>query len=185
LIAPMCNFEGEFSLRQYQDIVETIQFSGHGYHDCNSGDDALDADYDDWYWGRIPLNEQQTLIYYHYPACSRHDVFSIAFIADKQFGLKQVQSCFIQEKNPTLTLSLMTIARSIEILGTIDQKTLHFRIQQSDALEIGPFYYRYLITAEDEHQVRMPFHGISEYFNAHRLRSRFVQMLIKTPMQSL
>lgn len=185
LVAPICSFNGELSLRQYQDTLETLQFSGHGYHDCNSGNDALDADYDDWYWGRIPLNEQQSLIYYHYPSCSRHDAFSIAFIADKQLGLQQVQDCTIQTENPIFTLALLTIARSIVIQGTIGQKIIHMCIQQADALEIGPFYYRYRIIAEDEHQVPMPFHGISEYFNARRLRSRLVRMMIKTPMQRI
>ena len=183
LIAPMCEVQGELSIRQYQDESESLVFSGHGYHDCNSGDDALDADYDDWYWGRIPLDEHRTLIYYHYPPCSRHAAFSIAFIADSEHGIRQVEDCSIQLNDVNMTFSLMKIAQTIEISGFISGEPIDLKLTNVNTMEFGPFYYRYATVIQSPQSGSTPFHGISEYFNAHRLRSPLVRSMIKTPMQ--
>jgi carotenoid 1,2-hydratase len=181
LIAPQCKVEGNLSLSQYDDIYSEWTFEGHGYHDCNSGTDALYADYDDWYWGRCQIDNDQTIIYYHYPMSHENEELSIGFIADSVHGIKKIEQCRIQLENVKLTSSLMRIASLINIQGTIDGEELNIRISHAHALEFGPFYYRYLIESETN-QYPHNNHGIAEYFNAKRLKSRLVRTMIKTPM---
>jgi carotenoid 1,2-hydratase len=185
LIAPMCQVDGNIILRQYEDEIEELQFSGHGYHDCNSGDDALDADYDDWYWGRLPINDRQTLIYYHYPACSRHDEMSIAFIADSEVGIQNIEHCMIQLSDFRMTTSLMRIAHAISIEGEFLGKQFKLCIDHGETLEFGPFYYRFLTKTKTTNTEFIQSKGISEYFNARRLRSPLVRTMIKTPMHRI
>ncbi|MFM8839572.1 MAG: hypothetical protein ACKOFB_00520 [bacterium] len=184
LIAPLCTVSGEISLMQYQQEYASINFSGHGYHDCNAGNDALDADYDEWYWGRIPLDEAKTLIYYHYPKCSRHREYSIAFVSDAN-GIHPIDECTITLNNISLTSSLMSIARSIQIMGTIAGNTFQALIRHQETLEFGPFYYRFLTSILHTDGDARTYHGISEYFNARRLRSGLVRTMIKTPIKRI
>jgi hypothetical protein len=182
LIAPQCTVEGNFALSQYDDIHSEWIFNGHGYHDCNSGTDALDADYDDWYWGRCDIGNNQTIIYYHYPSSPNTQELSIGFIADSAHGIRKIEQCSIKLEDITITSSLMRIASSIIIQGFISGKSLNIRINHIHTLEFGPFYYRFMIKTESD---MLPQHnlGIAEYFNAKRLKSRLVRTMIKTPMQ--
>ena len=182
LIAPQCTVEGNLALAEYDDIHSEWTFNGHGYHDCNSGNDALDADYDDWYWGRCPINEEQSIIYYHYPKSQRNQELNIAFLADAQKGIRQIEACSIKLEDMKLTSSLMSIARSIHIEGRVEGAVFTITIKHLQAMEFGPFYYRFLIEARSNANVKDK-HGIAEYFNAKRLRSGIVRAMIKTPMQ--
>lgn len=182
LIAPQCNVEGNLALAEYDDIYAEWSFNGHGYHDCNSGNDALDADYDDWYWGRCPIDDRQSIIYYHYPQSHGNDALSIAFLADEHDGIRQITDCSIKLGDVKLTSSLMHIAHVIDIEGMIDGAAFNITIKHLQAIEFGPFYYRFLIDAEMSGTTQSR-HGIAEYFNAKRLKSRIVRTMIKTPMQ--
>jgi carotenoid 1,2-hydratase len=182
LIVPQCSVEGQLTLIQYEDIHTEWTCSGHGYHDCNSGNDSLDADYDDWYWGRCDIGKKQSIIYYHYPASSRNEAMSIAFLADEEYGIRQLSTCSIELLNMRMTTSLMNIASTLIIRGYIDESPIEILINIESILEFGPFYYRYLIEAQSG-DLKSPKKGIAEYFNAKRLKSRIVRTMIKTPIQ--
>ncbi len=182
LIAPQCSVDGNLALAEYDDIYNEWSFNGHGYHDCNSGNDSLDADYDDWYWGRCPINDEQSIIYYHYPASQRNKELSIVFLADEERGMKQIEACSIKLGDVKLTSSLMSIANSIHIDGMMDGIAFKITIKHLQAMEFGPFYYRFLIETRSN-GTSNGHHGIAEYFNAKRLKSGIVRTMIKTPMQ--
>lgn len=182
LIAPQCAVEGNLALAEYEDIHSEWSFNGHGYHDCNSGNDALDADYDDWYWGRCPINDEQSIIYYHYPKSRRNQELNIAFLADPRKGIQHLEDCSIKLCDVKLTSSLMNMAHAIQIEGMIEGAAFNITIKQLQAMEFGPFYYRFLIEAQSN-GTSNGHHGIAEYFNAKRLKSGIVRAMIKTPMQ--
>ncbi|MEY3688470.1 MAG: hypothetical protein RIT37_32 [Bacteroidota bacterium] len=182
LIAPQCDVSGHLTFSQYEDIHSEWTFDGHGYHDCNSGKDALYADYSEWYWGRCEIENNQTVIYYHYPASADQQELSIAYLADSSHGIRAIEDCVISLEHKKLTSSLMNIASTITINGTIDGNAIALHIKHLNALEFGPFYYRFLIESSTSTSPSKK-HGIAEYFNAKRLKSRLVRTMIKTPMQ--
>ena len=182
LIAPQCEVSGHLTFYQYEDIHSEWTFDGHGYHDCNSGKDALYADYDEWYWGRCDIGNNQIIIYYHYPETTYQKELCIAYIADPMQGIKRIEGCVITLNTKRLTSSLMNIASEIHISGHIEQSAITFQVNHLNALEFGPFYYRFFIASSTKSSATT-IHGIAEYFNAKRLRSCIVRTMIKTPMQ--
>jgi hypothetical protein len=84
-----------------------------------------------------------------------------------------------------MTTSLMRIAHAISIEGEFLGKQFKLCIDHGETLEFGPFYYRFLTKTKTTNTEFIQSKGISEYFNAQRLRSPLVRTMIKTPMHRI
>ena len=63
---PMCRVEGTIHLRDAASAIETIRFTGDGYHDHNYGPGPIGPGLRRWIWGRAMIDGQ--VITFHHAA---------------------------------------------------------------------------------------------------------------------
>lgn len=146
----------------------TVKFEGQGYHDHNTGQEPMQNEFNDWYWGRFHFNDA-TLVYYvmNRKAEQQHRAWLIAN------NNSEVLQSFdeVELVDSGLTLFGLNTARK---LGFRSGDT-EIRIQQSQLLDNGPFYRRYQSDAFlsiADGQVVESVKGITEYIRPDRIYSK-------------
>jgi carotenoid 1,2-hydratase len=191
LIAPDCTVSGNIEIQEYGSPTLQYTVQARGYHDHNTGLRPLTQDYYEWYWGRIHLPDNQTLVYYYYPAGEKQQELSLAaFILPGNNSNEILNSLFAQDiqiipHSVRLTAGGLYCAESLEIYGIFPNgEAFTAIVQHKKRIEFGPFYYRYISECQFTYQQKHHYseQAISEYFNAARLQNPFVHMLIKTPI---
>lgn len=154
----------------------TIAFRGRGYHDHNSGEEPMDNEFANWYWGRFHF-DYATLIYYVMNGKNKQQRQQQAWLIDTA-GRKMV------DKFDHIDIS----DKSLSIFGLHSARMLNFQaegaevhVQQSQKLDNGPFYQRFrsegflrLTQSGVVESVR----GITEYLCPGRIRMRLFWPLV-------
>jgi carotenoid 1,2-hydratase len=177
LVQPRAEVTAELSLNIKGERRE-IEFDGLGYHDHNTGQEPMRKEFDDWYWGRFHF-DYATLVYY--VMNRRNEQQHRAWLIDNESlnVLKQFKTISLADKG--LTLFGLNTAHK---LGFKSDGT-EIQIQQSQLLDNGPFYQRFLSDAflkvPSQNTVESA-KGITEYIRPGRIYTRifwpFVNMRI-------
>lgn|GEM_PF-568632 len=141
-VAPVCRVEGE---------VNSIQFSGLGYHDHNFGQLPW-ADTDTWYWGRAVLpcsdDKVRALVYYHVVNFAQENQ-SIAFVCTNG-DVEVIAPGPHSTRNKPEKVQYTTAGRFYYPIGFSDIEDFElgtFIKMGSTAkrfIQSGPFYQRYI-----------------------------------------
>lgn len=176
LVQPKAKVSGEIKLWDgKQEHVFTIQASG--YHDHNIGFEPLEKQFDEWYWGRIHL-EEETLIWYLLR--EHHNVTSQAWLIPDH-PARQVESVQISPiGNPRTSLFGLRVHPGYRIT-TPDRD---FLVEQDYLWDNGPFYQRFRLKASVEKGAsamkNSTHYGIGEYMYPSRIQSKWTRPLINT-----
>lgn len=172
LVQPRSEVNGDIHI-ETQKGNKTISFEGRGYHDHNIGHEPMRDEFSDWYWGRLHFSAA-TLVYYVMNRKATHQ--HCAWLIDSEHN--------IVERFSDITLS--DTGRSIfglSMAHKIDIQSEHtqIQIQQSNLLDNGPFYRRFLsdgLLKVDGQTVPEPASGITEYIRPDRIYSRIFWPLV-------
>ena len=172
LVQPRSEVEGTIHIETKKDD-KVISFEGRGYHDHNTGHEPMREEFSDWYWGRFHFSTA-TLVYYimNRKKTQQH----CAWLIDTQSN--------IAERFDTIHLS--DTGRSLFGLSTahkihIQSEHTEIQIQQSNLLDNGPFYRRFLsegLLQLDDQAIPEPARGITEYIRPDRIYSRIFWPLV-------
>jgi carotenoid 1,2-hydratase len=151
-VAPLARIEVD--LRE-----PAVKFSGHGYHDANTGDAPLESSFDTWGWSRARADDVACLTYD--VRCASGAELNHAFTVDARGSVRPLERTW---RTP-LARSSWGLARHARVdLGE------GARIERS--LEDGPFYTRSLVGTR---LMGQPVLAVHETLAAHRLRRRWVR----------
>lgn len=145
-----------------------LRFRGHGYHDANAGDVALEASFARWCWARGPRAGGGAFLTYDTVELGGRRG-AIALAVDGHGAVMPLASLADRRLRPTLW-ALGRRARSDEDGGARVVRTL----------EDTPFYARSLVAARLAGEEVVAMH---EAISLSRLRSRLVQTLIPYRMR--
>jgi len=178
LVAPRVQATVELSLREHGVELATAQWSGLAYRDHNTGRRPLQADFGDWYWGRVH-GPDATVVFLITPDAAEPFQFcgTVRQGADHVDAWTDLQ-VDLQRHRPTM-MGLWA-ARTIVVRGRTADGTVHEAIcHQQRIVENGPFYQRYLShwTLDGVPQGQ----GTSEYMRADRLGRSWLQPFLRLP----
>lgn len=175
LIQPRSEVQANINLIIGERSSREICFSGTGYHDQNAGKEPMKEHFSDWYWGRFHF-QAATLIYY---------------VMNQNDG-EQLQNAWLLNPDSgaiidqLIDIELNDSSRSIFGLSSAHRLSLEFeqadvQIQQSVAVDDGPFYQRFLSEGflnRPEDQLLESSKGITEYIDPHRIHARLFWPLV-------
>src|SRR5699024_3307119 len=164
LTQPRAEVRGEFQLQTDGEKKGTINFKGTGYHDANAGKNPLRNDFKDWYWGRFHF-EETTLIYYLMN--KRDERQEYAWLLD---GGNNVIQSFEEANFGDYGYSVFGLYQSHKM--EISAGSLSIQIQQSEVVDNGPFYRRFISDAflyDRDAEYLQKATGITEYIRPDRI----------------
>lgn len=177
LVQPRAEVSAELNLH-IKEERQTIQFTGRGYHDHNTGREPMRNQFDNWYWGRFHY-DSATFMYY--VLNRREEQQHHAWLLDIENGnvVEHFNEISLADKGVTF-FGLQTSHK----LG-FKSDNFEIQVQQSQLLDNGPFYRRYQSDAfmriHGKYGVASA-KGISEYIRPDRIYARifwpFVNMRI-------
>lgn len=178
LTQPRATVETRLSLDSAVGGRQEIQWRGTGYHDHNIGQEPMKNEFTDWYWGRFHFPEH-TLIYYLMRTGT--GLSYKAWLLDGQMQLKHILTSGRLESYISNAF-MLPAARVIELRGEKEaDKDVKVMIQQSQTVDSGPFYYRFLSEAilHDGPQDKIEqARGITEYIRPARIHYRLFWPLV-------
>lgn len=164
LIQPRAEVQGTIQLSCEADIRQVVRFHGEGYHDHNTGQEPMKDEFRDWYWGR-----------FHFP------VYTLVYYVMNRQHRQQHRAWLIDEKSRSVIEKFENVQlkdRGSTIFGLQSARKLVLRngqseitVQQSELLDNGPFYQRFLSDAFlslDGRDIQKS-RGISEYIHPARI----------------
>ena len=178
LVAPRVRSSVSLSLAENGVTMVKAAWEGLAYRDHNYGTRPLQADFGDWFWGRVHTDDR-TLVYLAAPDAARpfllcgevvDDGSSVAPWSDVQIRVEQVR--------PSI-MGLMA-GRRITLTGTDPRgRTARLHCHNRHVVEDGPFYQRYL--SEWSLDGADLGRGTSEYMLASRLGARWIRPFLRLP----
>ena len=148
-----------------------IRWSGTGYLDMNSGDAALERDFQDWCWSRAALSDGSTVILYDVTRRQGQDL-AVAIRVDGQGRVEDVEL----PPRAVLPSTLWGIARETRSdAGTGASRGAAV----AATFEDGPFYSRSLLSTNLLGE-RVP--AVHESLSLDRFRQGWVQFLLRFKM---
>lgn len=178
LTQPKAKVKAQIVLKSALDGPREIQWTGTGYHDHNLGNEPMKNEFTDWYWGRFHFPEH-TLIYY----LMRTDngLSYKAWLLDRHMKLQHSLTSGRLESYISNAF-MLPAARIIELKEDNPAgEGVKVMIQQSQAIDSGPFYYRFRSEAilhigpsDMIEQAR----GITEYIRPARIHYRLFWPLV-------
>lgn len=178
LTQPRASVVAQLELKSALEQTREIRWKGTGYHDHNLGSEPMKNEFTDWYWGRFHFPEH-TLIYY----LMRTDegLSYKAWLLDGQMKLQHTLTSGRLESYINNAF-MLPAARIIELREENSTgEGVRVMIQQSQAIDSGPFYYRFRSEAmlhigprDMIEQAR----GITEYIRPDRIHYRLFWPLV-------
>ncbi|SMO78318.1 hypothetical protein [Fodinibius sediminis] len=177
LVQPRAEVEGTIAIGVRGEAMQTIAFRGVGYHDHNTGREPMRNEFTDWYWGRFHF-DHATLVYY---------------VMNRKNQNRKHRAWLIDRSNSRLLRSFDTIEttdKSWSIFGLRSARQLTFqadgtevRVQQSNLVDNGPFYQRFLsdgfLRMAGERPAVESARGVTEYIYPARIYSRLFWPLVR------
>ncbi|BDI32858.1 hydroxyneurosporene dehydrogenase [Capsulimonas corticalis] len=159
--APTCRVEARIALSSAMNYDrEQIAFQGSGYHDHNRGALPFSAAIRDWYWARIALPKERTLVIYQTRLASgawKSDIllFAAGAPARREDGARRRMSGL------RVNAFGLAYATALSVEGQGIRATVRFH----ERLDSAPFYLRMLCDAEvTVDGESLSGFGIGEYF---------------------
>lgn len=186
LVQPKAQVSGELNLWDGKKEF-TFKVNTSGYHDHNIGFEPLERQFDEWYWGRIHL-EEQTLIWY---LLREHQETTTQAWLIPDHSTTAVESV---EMSPLGKPRSSLFGLSVYPAYRIATHDLHVGIEQDYLWDNGPFYQRFRLQARPikpasttvASKIMGPqnlgpiYYGIGEYMYPSRIQSKWTRPLINT-----
>jgi carotenoid 1,2-hydratase len=138
------------------------QWSGHGYFDANFGTRALEADFDNWTWGRYPTGDGAICFY----DARRRDGSELATALS--FARDGTVADYAAPPKTRVRRSLWAVAR--------ETRADHgYRPHQAMAMLDAPFYARSMVRTQLDGEETV---GIHEALDLRRFRSQLLMPMI-------
>jgi carotenoid 1,2-hydratase len=102
LVQAKASVTAELHLVTPTNEIRNIEFEGTGYHDHNLGFRPIEGDFDQWYWGRVHVNEGTLVWYIMY---KEDDIQQVAWLINESDGTYTPVD-FIRMKSPARTTIL-------------------------------------------------------------------------------
>lgn len=172
LVLPKANVEGSINVYREKDLEHTLPFSGRGYHDHNTGKEPMRDEFLDWYWGRYHFSSS-TLVYY---VMNRQEARQYrGWLIDDDTGKVLQRYKNIELKDKGVSIFGLHLARKLVLENDVSKVV----IQQSESLDNGPFYRRFMseafLSLEDSIEKST---GFSEYIYPSRIYWRWLWPLV-------
>lgn len=155
----------------------TIAFRGTGYHDHNRGEEPMREEFTDWYWGRCHF-DSATLVYFVMNRKDEQQSQHRAWLIDPS-GSKVITRCNqIEVSDKSLSLFGLYSGRKLRMHAN---DSTEIQVQQSQLLDNGPFYQRFLSDAflsVPASRVLESARGITEYLCPGRIYERIFWPLV-------
>jgi len=175
-----CNVTGKLKIYRNSARRKT-EFSGRGYHDHNWGNESLFQNMSDWYWGRVISNEYSLIYFYIKYSDKEKEPFKKLLLFKNNILITQ-KNDFKINFNLKKNYWLLNYNELMEI----EADDLKLIVNNSDKIDNGPFYIRFLsdfYLSLNNEVIIDDKRGFSEYINTKRLSSGilkpFVNMRIK------
>ncbi|MFW6347591.1 MAG: hypothetical protein ACOC2C_03140 [Cyclonatronaceae bacterium] len=178
LTQPRASVDARLELHSAVSGWQQIEWTGIGYHDHNLGSEPMRNEFTDWYWGRFHFPEH-TLIYYLMR--TEAGLSYKAWLLDGQLKLQHTLTSGHLEGFMSNAF-MLPAARIIELKEENGGKEgVKVMIQQSQAIDSGPFYYRFLseaiLDAGAQQRIEQA-KGITEYIRPARIHYRLFWPLV-------
>jgi len=175
LVQPKAHVHGELVLWDGKQ-EHTFKVNTTGYHDHNIGFEPLEHHFDEWYWGRVHLDEH-TLIWYLLR--EHHTTTSKAWLLpDHPSGnLESVQISPIGKPRTSV------FGLSVHPAYRVESDEVPLVLEQDYLWDNGPFYQRFRLKATHEKTSSAPgdpYFGIGEYMYPSRIQTKWTRPLINT-----
>ncbi|MGK7370220.1 MAG: hypothetical protein ACNS64_08390, partial [Candidatus Halalkalibacterium sp. M3_1C_030] len=172
LVLPKANVEGSINVYREKDLEHTLPFSGRGYHDHNTGKEPMRDEFLDWYWGRYHFSSS-TLVYY---VMNRQEARQYrGWLIDDDTGKVLQRYKNIELKDKGVSIFGLHLARKLVLENDVSKVV----IQQSESLDNGPFYRRFMseafLSLDDSIEKST---GFSEYIYPSRIYWRWLWPLV-------
>lgn len=161
LIQPRANVRGTIFIESNE-----VSFSGTGYHDHNIGFEPMKDSFREWYWGRFHFKKSTLIYYLMFRQDQSHEMKAWLHEVDSD-GKEHIQSLELDKFNHKSS-NFFGLASNKTI--TLRNNQLHIQIHQSNCVDSGPFYKRWLASAtrKDTHGEESSL-GITEYIRPDRI----------------
>lgn len=172
LVLPKAKVTGSINVYRKKEITHSIAFSGKGYHDHNTGMEPMRDEFVDWYWGRYHF-DSATLVYY---VMNRQKARQYrGWLIDDNTGKVLQRYDSIKLKDKSMSIFGLHLARKL----VLENEASKVVIQQSESLDNGPFYRRFMSEAflSLEDSIEKSF-GFSEYIYPSRIYRRWLWPLV-------
>jgi len=178
LVGPRLNAKVRLELLDQGTVMAEASWSGRAYRDHNFGQNPLQADFKDWYWGRVQ-GADHSLVFLH-TLRSRANALYVAEVREGESEVRTFSNAEVAFHRPRLTLMGLRTHREVQITATDaagDRRSLV--CFNRHVVEDGPFYQRYLSEWWlDDDYIGI---GTSEYMDASRLGRGWVRPFLRLP----
>lgn len=178
LVAPRVRASVQLEIEEYGVVMASASWTGLAYRDHNLGVRPLQADFRDWYWGRVHADDR-TFVFLATPDARTPFIAAGEVSSDGRQWLPWQDVRFEAEKVRISMMGLRSGRRS-RLVGT-DRAGVERVLVCSHrwVVENGPFYQRYL--SEWSLDGRGLGRGTSEYMNASRLGHPWTWPFLRLP----
>lgn len=174
LTLPNADVKASLKLVSWEGVEVDINFKVKGYHDHNIGFEPMEREFEEWYWGRFHF-EKHTLVYYlmRHKGREEHQGWVFNHRNETVYRLDEAGL-----SNAQINVFLLKSSRKIELSGDGVEVT----IQQSEMIDSGPFYQRFLAEAflhlPEEAELAKSI-GITEYIRPSRIHAAIFRPLVR------
>jgi carotenoid 1,2-hydratase len=175
LVQPRAQVEGRLDIVDAHNGEQLhMELEGLGYHDHNVGQEPMQKDFTDWYWGRLHF-ETTTLIYYVMQRASSHQFQAWLLDPTNHRVIDTLKEVDLEDY--TLNPFLLNSARKLELEFENHQAL----VQQHPIIDNGPFYQRFLGSGilHGEGEPPQTARGITEYIHPGRIEHKRYHPLVK------
>lgn len=174
LVLPRAEMQCRMNFLRKGLIRKELKFNGTGYHDHNTGLEPMKNGFRDWYWGRVHFPEA-TLVYYVMNRKNSRDHRAWLISTDNRRLLYTLELTGLKGRRPNGFL--LNSARKL----TFGDDKLKISLRHHKPVDSGPFYCRYITSAEMTHPAvdGRKGEGISEYIRPARIHRRIFWPLVK------
>jgi carotenoid 1,2-hydratase len=178
LVAPRVQASVHVEIAEDGIVMTSASWNGLAYRDHNFGNRPLQADFHDWYWGRVHADDR-TLVFLAAPDARTPFVAAGEVSADGRQWRPWTNVRFHAEQTRMSMMGLVSGRRS-RLVGTdADGRERVLICSHRWVVENGPFYQRYI--SEWSLDGRGLGRGTSEYMNAARLGSAWTWPFLRLP----
>ena len=151
---------------------------GVAYRDHNYGSNPMQADFKDWYWGRVHT-EQSSFVFLTTPRSDDNSVF-VGSVNDGGTELDLWKDVVVNYRERRPTMFGLNAARAVELKGVDNSgRSQSVLCRNRRIVENGPFYQRYI----SDWYVNGDFVGVgtSEYMDVRRLGKPWIRPFLRLP----
>jgi len=180
--ANVCEVSGKFKFYKNYKRTKT-EFTGHGYHDHNWGNEAMFQNIKDWYWGRVVTDNYSLVYFYILYNDEKRKPFKMLYIYKEGKLIYELNDFEIELKSKK-NYWFLSFNKSL-VIKTEDVKVI---CKNKDRIDNGPFYIRFIsrfdLSIKDK-KVLSDVPGFSEYIKPSRFKYGFFKPFVNLRIKKI